>query len=228
MLVTGAAGRIGAATTARLADRWDLRPTDRAGTGVPTLDVTDLDACREAFAGVDAVVHLAADPDPEATWEALLPPNVVGAWTVAAAATAAGVRRLVLASSLQTMSAVPGHRQVRARDAPRPANLYGATKAWAEAVGSWVASSSPVEVVALRIGYYGEHPPREGEVPAVERAAWLSPDDCARLVVAAVEGPVHGFTVVDGVSANRYRRGEHGAAERDLGYEPRDDAWATN
>lgn len=226
MLITGAAGRIGGAMVEGLAHRWDVRATDLPGRGAEPLDVTDLDACTRAFDGVDAVVHLAADPDPEAVWGSLLPANVVGAWTVAAAAVAAGVRRLVLASSLQAMSAVPAHVQVRAQDAPRPANLYGATKAWAEAVGSWVASSSPVEVVALRIGYYGESRPSDGEVSAVERAAWLSPDDCARLVVAAVEGPVDGFVVVDGVSANRYRRGSHGAAESRLGYVPQDDAWS--
>ena len=227
VVVTGAAGRIGTAVTERLSDRWDIRGTDLPDLGVEALDVTDLAACRHAFQGADAVVHLAADPDPEAGWEELLPANVVAAWCVAAAAMEVGVRRLVLASSVQAMSAVADHLQVRAQDAPRPANLYGATKAWAEAVGSWVASSSPVEVVALRIGYFGDRPAAEGEGSVLQRASWLSPDDCAELVRAAVEGPVDGFVVVSGVSANRYRRAEHGEAEIRLGYEPRDDAWAS-
>jgi uronate dehydrogenase len=226
VVVTGAAGRIGTAVTERLSDRWDIRGQDLPGHGVEAFDATDLESCRRAFDGADAVVHLAADPDPEAGWEELLPANVVAAWCVATAAMEVGVRRLVLASSVQAMSAVADHLQVRARDAPRPANLYGATKAWAEAVGSWVANSSTVEVVALRIGYFGDRPAAEGEGSVLQRASWLSPDDCAELVRAAVEGPVDGFTVVSGVSANRYRRAEHGEVEVRLGYEPRDDAWA--
>jgi hypothetical protein len=54
----------------------------------------------------------------------------------------------------------------------------------------------------------------------------LSPDDCAELVRAAVEGDVQGFTVVNGVSANRYRKAQHGPAEQRLGFCPTDDAWA--
>lgn len=190
------------------------------------LDVTDGDACRRAFAGADAVVHLAAVPDPEASWDDLLPANVVGAYEVAVAAAAVGVKRLVLASSLQAMSAYPSDQQVRSEDPARPANLYGATKAWAEAVGSWIASTSSTSVVALRIGYFSPKPPAGPAATPRNLAAWLSPGDCTELLRAAVEGPVQGVTIVNGVSANRFRKGIYGSAERRLGYEPRDDAWS--
>lgn len=227
VVLTGAAGRIGSSATERLAGRWDLVATDRlAVDGIEALDVTDGDACRRAFAGADAVVHLAAVPDPAATWDDLMPANVVGAYEVAAAAAAVGVSRLVLASSLQAVSAYPADQQVRADDPPRPANLYGATKAWSEALGAWVASTSSTSVVVLRIGYFGDEPPTGDEATARNLSAWISPDDCAELIRAAVEGPVDGFVVVNGVSANRFRKGVYGAAERRLGYEPRDDAWS--
>ena len=65
VLVTGAAGAIGSAVTARLSDRWRLRATDlHAGAGIDELDITDADACHAAFAGIDAVVHLAGNPRP--------------------------------------------------------------------------------------------------------------------------------------------------------------------
>lgn len=226
VLVTGAAGRIGATVTDRLAERWEVVATDLAGSRCRELDVTDPVACRAAFEGVDAVVHLAGVPDPEAPWDDLLPSNVVGVHSVAEAAVAAGVRRLVLASSLQAVSAYPADLQVRADDAPRPANLYGATKAWAEAVGSWVAATSSVEVVALRIGYFADRPPATPPDTPRDVAAWLSPADAAELVRAAVEGPVDGFAVVNGVSANRYRKARYGPPEESLGYRPSDDAWA--
>lgn len=226
VLITGGAGRVGAAVTDRLAERWELVVTDLPGSGCVDLDVTDPIACRGAIDGVDAVVHLAAVPDPDASWDDLLPANVIGVHHVASAAMASGTPRLVLASSLQAVSALPADRQVRSDDPPAPANLYGATKAWAEAIGSWVAASSPVEVVALRIGFFADEPPSGPDATPRDRAAWLSPDDCAELVRAAVEGPVDGFTVVNGVSANRYRKAAHGPTEVLLGYRPGSDAWA--
>lgn len=227
VLITGAAGRIGVTVTNRLAERWDVLATDVTGSGCLELDVTDAAACRTAFEGVDAVVHLAAIPNPEAAWDGLLPANVIGVHSVASAAMAVQVRRLVLASSLQAVSAYPADLQMRTEDPPRPANLYGATKAWAEAIGSWVTAASPVEVVAMRIGYFAEEPPTGPDVTPRDLAAWLSPDDCAELVRAAVEGQVEGFTVVNGVSANRYRKARHGPVEQRLGFRPADDSWAS-
>jgi uronate dehydrogenase len=225
VVVTGAAGRIGRAVGVVLARRWDLVGVDlRAGDGVGRCDVSDLEACREVFAGADAVVHLAADPDPEAGWERLWPANVVGAHTVAQAAMDCGVRRLVLASSLQAVSARPPEVQVRGDDQARPANLYGATKAWAEALGSWVAASSDTSVVALRIGYFAVERPG-GAASPLERAAWLSGRDAAELVRAAVEADGIDFLVADGVSANRHSRADVGRTVRALGYRPVDDAW---
>jgi uronate dehydrogenase len=227
VLVTGAGGAIGSAVTAPLRERWRLRATDlRPSPDVEELDITDADACRAAFTGLDAVVHLAGNPDPGASWSQLYGPNIAGAHVVAAAARDCAVRRLVLASSQQAVSAYPDAFQRRAEDPARPANLYGATKAWVEALGSWVAASSETTVVALRIGYFARRAPAGEDATARNMAAWLSPRDCAELIRAAVEADVTGLTVVNGISANRYRHATLGEAERLLGYEPTDDSWA--
>lgn len=230
VVLTGGAGRIGRTVREALAGRWDLRATDlTAGDGAEALDVTDLDACRAAFAGADAVVHLAANPSPTATFDDLLGPNVVGAYTVARAAADAGVRRLVLASSLHAQSGLPGSVQRRSDDQPRPGNLYGATKAWSEALGAMTAATTSTSVVALRIGYFGVERPAP-DTALHERIAWLSGRDAAELVRAAVEADlptgVDGFVVALGVSANRHNVAELGATRRAIGYAPVDDAWA--
>jgi nucleoside-diphosphate-sugar epimerase len=226
VVVTGAAGGIGSVIIGRLASRWRIRATDvRPRDGIEALDVTDFDACLTMFRGADAVVHLAANPEPDADWDALRAPNVEGAYAVAAAARECGVRRLVLASSLQATSGYPPARQRRAEDAPRSANLYGATKAWAEALGGWVAATSRTSVVALRIGYFSERPPAGEDATPGNLSAWLSPGDCVRLIQAAVESDCEGFVVVNGISANRYRIVELGEAERRIGYAPTDDTW---
>jgi len=228
VVLTGTGGLSGHSIFPLLPADWDVLRTDlEANNGVGALDVTDPDACHQVFAGADAVVHLAAVPDPAASWERLLPANVLGAYHVAQAAADCGVRRLVLASSLHVVSAAPTDVQVRTSDPPRPANLYGATKAWAEALGAWVAATTSTSVVALRIGYFAPRRPDADTVPAHEVAAWLSPRDAAELVRTAVETDGLEFMVANGISANRYRRADLQDTMQQLGYQPIDDAWRT-
>jgi len=226
VVLTGAAGRIGRAVLPRLPGAWDVRSTDlAAGSAVSRPDVTDRRACTAAFAGADAVVHLAAVPDPRGGLGGAAARQRGEQLRRGQAAVDAGVRRLVLASSLQAVSAVPLGTQVRADDPPRPANLYGATKAWAQALGSWVAATSTTSVVALRIGAFQVERPDSATASARDRAAWLSARDAADLVRAAVEADVR-FLVVNGISANRHRQADLEATTVALGYRPLDDAWA--
>ncbi|GAB2595266.1 NAD-dependent epimerase/dehydratase family protein [Microlunatus antarcticus] len=233
VVVTGAAGRIGRALAGPLDERWDVLRTDLPeaadAAGIAPLDVTDLEACRAAFADADAVVHLAADPGPGVSFDELHGPNLVGPYAVAQAAADVRVRRLVLASSLHAMSALPASVQRRTSDQPRPGNLYGAAKAWSEGLGAWIAATTGTSVVALRIGYFSEQRPGPDTLPQ-DRTAWLSTRDAVELVRASVEADlpagVDGFVVAHGVSANRHNVAELGATRRDIGYVPVDDAWS--
>jgi len=176
VVVTGAAGRIGRAIAPLLPQDWEMQETDlNARDGISVLDVSDPDACRLTFTGADAVVHLAAVPDPTASWSQLLPANIVGVYQVARAAADCGVRRLVLASSLQSVCAMPDQTQSRAGDPPRPGNLYRATKAWAESVGAWIAATTSTSVVALRIGYFAEQRPDAAAVCAPRTVSLAQP-----------------------------------------------------
>jgi uronate dehydrogenase len=226
LLLTGAAGHIGTAIRPALEQHWDITATDLAGAGMAVLDVTDLAACRQACVGIDAVVHMAGIPDPAASWDALLPANVIGTHHIAQAAMDAGVRRLVLASSAQAVAGGPPGRQIRAEERVLPPNLYGATKAWAEAIGSWVAASSTTTVVVLRIGLCSRRPPAGPEATPRNLAAWLSYADAARLVVAALQATEVDYFVANGVSANRFQHLDLATTRTTLGYQPLDDAWA--
>jgi len=91
VLVTGAAGNIGSyfvrhapadRYALRLMVRGDERPARiekiRAHGDLVTADLADLDALKRLCQGIDTVVHLAAEPDPSATWTELLPANIIG------------------------------------------------------------------------------------------------------------------------------------------------------
>lgn len=118
-------------------------------------DVRDRAAVEAAFAGADAVVHLAAQSnvmgsqtDPEYTYAT----NIAGTWNVLAACKSAGVRHLIFASSREAYGEalqlpVP-------EGAPlRPKNMYGATKV----SGELLVSLSPTPSTILRLGnVYGK------------------------------------------------------------------------
>ena len=107
VLITGMSGLIGSAVRARLQARYALRALNRRpveGVSGHQADIADLDAIEPAFAGVDAVVHLAAFAHGNATWDEILHHNVMGTYNVFEAARRHGVKRVVYASSGATVS----------------------------------------------------------------------------------------------------------------------------
>ena len=175
VLVTGAAGRIGRAFVAAASDRYRFRLSDRdiAGLGdargheVLALDVADPDGCRAACTGIDTVVHLAADPSPEADFAgSLLENNIRGAYDIFRAAADAGCRRVIYASSLHAVAGYPIEAAI-GPDAPvRPLTMYGVSKCFGEATASYFAEAEGLSCIAVRIGAYEapwirEEPTRE-------------------------------------------------------------------
>ena len=79
VLVTGAAGQIGGIIRSKLGFRYDLVGLDIVDCGWPeshVADLSDIDSISPAFEGVDVVVHLGADPSPQASWESTLNNNI--------------------------------------------------------------------------------------------------------------------------------------------------------
>ena len=230
VLLTGAAGRIGSALRPglrgldglrelRLSDIEPLRPEHPVET-VAAADLRDADAVLRAADGVDAIVHLGGIPG-EADLATLAGPNLHGAFHVLDAARRTGARRVVLASSNHATGFAPATQRLAGHEAPRPDSLYGATKAFGEALGSLFADKFGLEVVCLRIGSFAERP-RESR----ELSSWLSPGDGLRLVSACLTAPSPlGFRVVYGASANTRGWWDLDPA-RELGYAPQDDAEA--
>ena len=235
--ITGGTGLIGRILVERLdPGRFALRALGRGDA-----DVTDLRALEHAFTGTEAVLHLAANAHVGAEWDALVGPNLIGAYHAFEAARRAGVRRVVFASSNHAVGMYlhdavfldrERPRQVEA-DAPvRPDSLYGATKAWGEALGRFYAERHGLEVICLRIGWVTAHdrPPRSDDDsirddPELRRRApamWLSHRDCASLVSAALSAAHIDFAIVNGVSDNsgRWLGLDHG--RRLLGWTPED------
>lgn len=233
VLLTGAAGRIGSAFRLahgadyrfRLADLTTRRLQETPGDGHESiqLDVADEAACRAACAGIDTVVHLAADPRPEAPWGSLLPNNVQGIVTICEAALAAGCRRVVYASSAHATGGYPPDQTLADNAPPRPANLYGASKVFGEAALA-AYTMRGLSGIAVRIGAY-DAPWYYEDTDDNVAAAYVSPRDLNQLIVRAIEAPAIDFAVVAGISANRRQRYDLIQTRALLGYAPQDDGF---
>jgi uronate dehydrogenase len=223
VLVTGAAGSIG---------RTLVRGLPELGHEVRGLDLVDGPPCAlgwvtgncldpavadEAVSGVDAVVHLAGNPN-ETPLPESLESHVHTTARLLEAMLAHGVTRMAYASSNHAVGHTPNGDLLTVGARPRPDTYYGVAKAAAEALLSLYADRRGISSVALRIGSFRERPTSTREL-----STWLSPGDAVRMADAAIRSPESGFHVLYGISANTRAWWDLGPG-RALGYVPQDDA----
>ncbi|AXK45447.1 NAD-dependent epimerase/dehydratase family protein [Brachybacterium saurashtrense] len=229
VLITGATGGIGSHLARTLAEEYELVLHGRHPDEAPTaraLKLADLAAFEEVAAlmdGIDTVVHMAGASSPESSWEAVLEANVIGVRHVLEAARAAGVRRVVLASSNHAMGMYDRQElwPVYPDQLPRADSLYGVSKVFGESLGRFYHDEHGLDVLCLRIGWFAEDPLTAQE--DVLRGMWLSPRDCTQVVRCAIEAPVR-FGLFYAISDNPNRRWSMTNTQLELGYRPQD-AW---
>ena len=156
ILITGGTSLIGGQLAQTLAARGDeitvlQRRSSHLGLREVLADLGDVDAVRNAAAGQDAVVHLAAKANVSGDPAEYLRINVGGTRTVVRAAEEAGVERLVYVSSPSV--AHSGSSLVGAGAGPadpfQARGHYARTKAAAELI-ALAADSAALSVVAIR------------------------------------------------------------------------------
>jgi len=242
VLVTGMSGLIGGAVRKHLAGRYELRALNRrAVEGVPChqADIVELEAIQPAFASMDAVVHLAANASMSAPFEDTLRANVVGTYNVFEAARRAGVKRVVFASSGATVSGYEREMPYRAlvtgcgdevgqwpmisHESPlRPSGLYGASKAWGEALARYYVDAHGLSAVCLRIGHVTAE---DRPLSPRDYSVWCSQRDIVQMIDRCLQAPpTLRFDVFFVVSDNKWSYRDLTHACRVLGFEPLDAA----
>lgn len=230
VLITGAAGGVGSFLRPYLRRDYRLRlhyrqnPLKELAEGEEAIqaDIEDFPAVERIVRGVDAIVHLAGEPSPGASWEGVRGANIDGTHNVFEAARRAGVPKIVFATTNHVMGMYDRDRAwpIHPDQPIRPDSYYGVSKAFGEALARYYVDDFGLAIICLRIGWVLERPHNEAAL-----RMWLSPRDLAQLVGLSIETPVR-FGLYYGVSANTRLKWNIANVRRDLGYAPVDDSEA--
>jgi uronate dehydrogenase len=229
IVITGASGSIGMQVADDLSDTHELCLIDRRavpGRASITADLahyynhakstwvsTGLFVGRrwwKAFLGAEIVIHLAEEPQVEASWQQVCDNNLRATWNILQAAIEYRVRRVIYASSgwvvkshelqLAPECYKPNGPKIDSAAFPRPKSPYGLAKAFGEMTGrSLVDEGKLGSFVALRIGWFDPNPPKNKDYQRLG----IGVRDLRSLFRRCVEADFRGFHVVYGVSAQK-------------------------
>jgi nucleoside-diphosphate-sugar epimerase len=192
----------------------------RQAVGHVGADVLDLEAVRQASTGQEAVIHLAGlDSGVAAPEHDYFETNVMGSWNVLAAAEEAGVRRVVVCSSIAAFGLEALHPNSTLDYLPfdeahplRPAVAYDLSKRVCEPVARSFALRGRLSVLCLRPAWIifpnrvhevDRHvraldgDPDPARTPLPPHRAYVRPDDAARAFRLALESDDGGFDIVN-------------------------------
>jgi uronate dehydrogenase len=233
VLITGASGRIASTFFRAMSDRYTFtlvdvkEPSYEVGSEHKYLniDLSKPSALREHLAGIDVVLHLAGNPDPAATFEQVLHSHMLVTTYVLESVSEANCGRFIYASSAQTIEGYPVDVQVNTRMAVNPANLYGVSKCYGEALCAYYSSQKALSTLCVRIGAF-EHEGSGNLHNGRDLSAWLAPADAVSLLERCIETPNIGHAIVHGISDNRFKRLDLSDTSALLGYAPQANAFA--
>lgn len=244
ILITGLSGLVGGLIGPKLAERYHVRGLNRRpvpGFETVQADIADLEAIRPAFRDVDTVIHLAAHATMQGDFDQYVATNVVGTYNVYEAARQEGVRRVIFASAGASVfnyvhdepfaalaearwEDIPTPHPVLTHLAPyRPNSVYGATKAWGEALGRMYSDVHGLSVLCVRVGHVPHPPQDEYQLSAYQAAIYCSHGDIVRFFEKCVEAPDSlRFDIFFACSNNRGLFRDITHARDVLGYIPQD------
>lgn len=204
VLVTGSRGTLGTVLKNGL-------PHELTDFDLPEKNVQSYKQLLEHAKGHDTLIHLAWDFTGDG-WlaENLNPANTQMSFNVFQAAVDAGIKRVIVASSVHADKFagrdVARQGLLKPFDLPLPDSPYGAGKCMLEALGRYYADAKRLEVVCIRFGGINKLnvPP---ESPYSERQVWLSHQDCINLIKKCLEADSvpYNYTIIYAVSDNKDR-----------------------
>lgn len=230
ILITGPAGRVGTQIVPLLREHFALRLFDSrplvAGGDDEVIvgDIQDFQALRRACEGVPAMIHLAAISDEADFHTQLLPVNVAGTYNAFEAARQAGVKKVIYASTGQTILNYGRETNVTVEMPVRPSTVYACTKVFGEALARWYSETHGMSMLCIRLCYFRAYDDPLLRMPGHGvQYDWCSPRDLTQLLVKCIQSDLP-FGIFFGISNNTKGHWDLSNAREQLGYDPQDNA----
>jgi NAD+ dependent glucose-6-phosphate dehydrogenase len=190
------------------------------------VDILEVKSLLKAMNKIDVVINLAANPNADSEFEDLVQPNLVGAYNVFECAAKSKVGRVIFASSIHAVKGYGHGYSVKGEDAPRPQNLYGATKAFGEALCFTFSSKYKMSCIAIRIGAYTSTDGMANVCMARTDFGYvISQRDMGQLLHKSIVAPKKlKYAILSGSSKNKDMHLEIKCTSKLVGYKPQDDA----
>ncbi len=187
--------------------------------------LTNIPSLKRAMKGMDVVVNLAAQSNPEASFEEILNPNIVGAHNVFEAARQSKIKRVIFASSVHAIRGYEIGEKVRHNYVPKPTDFYGASKVWGESLCYIYSRKYNMSCIAIRIGAYVSDDLRQKVCLGRENFDYLiSQRDLLQLIHKCVIAPKKlRYAILSGISNNHNKYMDLEYTKKTVGYKPKDD-----
>jgi uronate dehydrogenase len=232
ILITGGFGKIGKHFILNFSNKYAITVADiitdtktfNDKVLIEKADLMDYATCLKLCREIDTVIHLAGIVDPVSESDEILETNIKTTQNIFKAAVKAKCKRLIFASSAQTIESYPTDIQVNKDMLLKPKNIYGVSKCFGEALAAYHSYNNEISAISLRIGAY-EFPRDFSEMNARDLSTFLHPDDFNQLLIGCIETENLKHEVFNAISNNRYKRLDITEAKEKVGYQPKADAF---
>lgn len=232
ILITGGFGKIGKYFAQNFNKKYEIRIADISiqsntfpkNIEVIKADLTDYAICLKLCKGIETVIHLAGIVDPVSESDEMLDINIKTTQNIFKASVKSKCKRIIFASSAQTIESYPEDIQVNKDMLVKPKNIYGVSKCFGEALAAYHAYQNNLPAICLRIGAY-EFPEDFTEMNKRDLSAFLHPNDFNQLLIGCIETENIKHEVLNAISDNRYKRLDITESKKKVGYAPKADAF---
>ena len=238
--ITGAEGTIGSVLRKGLSNKYKiisftLQTQDFESVQI---DLSNNNEIKGKFEGLDALIHLAADPRPEASWESVKKNNLEATYNVYNEVKNAGVKKIIFASTNHTQHGdtllstpetldLKKNKILSLENNTNPDSLYAVSKLFGEDLGKYFSEQHKIKFIGLRIGWIvkGDDPTIMCGTPSEDylRSMYLSHRDCIQAFERALESS-RDFLIAYAISNNSTKVFDLKETSRALNFYPEDDS----
>lgn len=234
ILITGSEGLIGNIIKPGLEKKYelyclDIKENDNSNYFKVNINkIKELDDVFSKLPQIDIIIHLAADADPNGSWESVLDKNIIGTRNIYEIARKYSINKIIYASSNHVTGAYEGFpkslykednpKVITVNDPIKPDSYYGSSKAFGEILARQFYELYKIKSICLRIGAVV---PNDKPKDLRSKKIWLSHRDLSQIVEKSIHSNIE-YGVYYVISNNSKTYLDISNTRKELGYNPQD------